>query len=159
MRSRKRMGWRFTWVSSYESDFNHDFNVSFMPERIAAGSAYYNFQHNNSGMQDLSGDSIFFKDEAGQIFHTYSTFGRGGEELQAQTPSAWRMLAVFAGSLVLFSGEFAPRWRRSTNCRASRANAVHPSGAPRSDAHSFMRLPDRGLKYSALPIFTSSATR
>jgi predicted dithiol-disulfide oxidoreductase (DUF899 family) len=77
---RKRMGWRFTWVSSYESDFNYDFNVSFTPERIAAGSAYYNFQQNNPGMQDLSGDSIFFKDEAGQIFHTYSTFGRGGEE-------------------------------------------------------------------------------
>jgi predicted dithiol-disulfide oxidoreductase (DUF899 family) len=77
---RKRMGWRFTWVSSYESDFNYDFNVSFTPERIAAGSAYYNFQQNNPGMQDLSGDSIFFKDEAGQIFHSYSTFGRGGEE-------------------------------------------------------------------------------
>jgi predicted dithiol-disulfide oxidoreductase (DUF899 family) len=77
---RKRMGWRFTWVSSYESDFNYDFNVSYTPERIAAGSAYYNFQQNNPGMQDLSGDSIFFKDEAGQIFHTYSTFGRGGEE-------------------------------------------------------------------------------
>jgi predicted dithiol-disulfide oxidoreductase (DUF899 family) len=74
------MGWRFTWVSSYESDFNYDFNVSFTPERIAAGSAYYNFQHNNPGMLDLSGDSIFFKDEAGQIFHTYSIFGRGGEE-------------------------------------------------------------------------------
>jgi predicted dithiol-disulfide oxidoreductase (DUF899 family) len=77
---RKRMGWRFTWVSSYESDFNYDFNVSFTPERIAAGSAYYNFQQNKPGMQDLSGDSILFKDEAGQIFHTYSTFGRGGEE-------------------------------------------------------------------------------
>jgi predicted dithiol-disulfide oxidoreductase (DUF899 family) len=77
---RKRMGWRFTWVSSYESDFNYDFNVSFTPERIAAGSANYNFQQNIPGMQDLSGDSIFFKDEAGQIFHTYSTFGRGGEE-------------------------------------------------------------------------------
>jgi predicted dithiol-disulfide oxidoreductase (DUF899 family) len=77
---RERMGWRFTWVSSYESDFNYDFNVSFTPERIAAGSAYYNFQHDNPGMLDLSGDSIFCKDEAGQIFHTYSIFGRGGEE-------------------------------------------------------------------------------
>ena len=77
---RKRMGWRFTWVSSYASDFNYDFNVSFTPEEIASGSAYYNYRHTNPGLADLSGDSVFFKDESGTIFHTYSTFGRGGEE-------------------------------------------------------------------------------
>jgi predicted dithiol-disulfide oxidoreductase (DUF899 family) len=77
---RKRMGWRFPWVSSYNSDFNYDFNVSFTPEQIAAGRAFYNYQYANPGLEDLSGDSIFFKDDAGQIFHTYSTFGRGGEE-------------------------------------------------------------------------------
>jgi predicted dithiol-disulfide oxidoreductase (DUF899 family) len=77
---RKRMGWRFTWVSSYGSDFNYDFNVSFTPEQIAAGSAYVNYRHTNPGLEDGSGDSVFFKDDAGQIFHTYSTYGRGGEE-------------------------------------------------------------------------------
>src|SRR5260370_887151 len=41
---RKRMGWRFTWVSSYNTDFNYDFNVSFTPEQLAAGKAYYNFR-------------------------------------------------------------------------------------------------------------------
>ena len=77
---RKRMGWRFRWVSSYNNDFNYDYNVSFTPEQIAADRAYYNYEYVNPGLEDRSGDSIFFKDEAGRIFHTYSTFGRGGEE-------------------------------------------------------------------------------
>ena len=77
---RKRMGWNFTWVSSYNSDFNYDFNVSFTPQQLAAGTAFYNFHQTNPGMEDLSGDTVFFKDDSGQIFHTYSTFGRGGEQ-------------------------------------------------------------------------------
>jgi predicted dithiol-disulfide oxidoreductase (DUF899 family) len=82
---RTRMGWRFPWVSSYRSDFNYDFDVSFAPEQIAVGSASYNFRQIDAdtwtvGLEDLSGDSVFFKDDKGQIFHTYSTYGRGGEE-------------------------------------------------------------------------------
>jgi predicted dithiol-disulfide oxidoreductase (DUF899 family) len=77
---RKRMGWRFRWVSSYNSDFNYDFNVSFRPEEVAAGRAYYNYESTHPGLEDRSGDSVFFKDDAGHIFHTYSTFGRGGEQ-------------------------------------------------------------------------------
>ena len=77
---RKRMDWHFPWVSSYNNDFNYDFNVSFKPEDMAAGTALYNYHQGNPGMEDLSGDSIFYKDDSGQIFHTYSTFGRGGEE-------------------------------------------------------------------------------
>src|SRR5262245_45708611 len=77
---RRRMGWRFTWVSSYRSDFNYDFHVSFTPEEIAAGRAFYNYEYGSPGLEDLSGDSVFLKDDAGQIFHTYSTYGRGGEE-------------------------------------------------------------------------------
>jgi predicted dithiol-disulfide oxidoreductase (DUF899 family) len=76
---RKNMGWKFPWVSSYHSDFNYDFNVSFTLEQLSSGNAYYNFRQTNPGMEDLSGDSVFYKDDAGQIFHTYSTFGRGGE--------------------------------------------------------------------------------
>ena len=78
---RKRMNWRFRWVSSYHNDFNYDFNVSFTPAQLAAGNAFYNFQNSNPGVEDLSGDSVFFKDDAGQIFHTYSVFARGGEAL------------------------------------------------------------------------------
>src|SRR6266511_510899 len=80
---RKRMGWRFRWVSSYHSDFNYDFNVSFRPEEVAAGRALYNFQQAPewaAGIEDLSGDSVFYKDESGEIFHTYSTYGRGGAQ-------------------------------------------------------------------------------
>ena len=77
---RKRMGWRFRWVSSYNSDFNYDFNVSFTPEEVAAGRAFYNFEYVHPGLEDLSGDSVFFKDDTNQIYHTYSTYGRGGEE-------------------------------------------------------------------------------
>jgi predicted dithiol-disulfide oxidoreductase (DUF899 family) len=73
---RQRMGWRFTWVSSYHSDFNYDFHVSFTAEEIAAGRALYNYEYVNPGLEDRSGDSVFFKDDAGRIFHTYSTFGR-----------------------------------------------------------------------------------
>jgi len=77
---RARMGWRFRWVSSYGSDFNYDFHVSFTPEEIAARRGYYNFGYIEPGLQDLSGDSVFFKDDTGEIFHTYSTYGRGGEQ-------------------------------------------------------------------------------
>jgi predicted dithiol-disulfide oxidoreductase (DUF899 family) len=80
---RKRMGWRFPWVSSYHSDFNYDFHVSFRSEEVAAGRALYNFQEAPewaAGIEDLSGDSVFYKDELGEIFHTYSTYGRGGEQ-------------------------------------------------------------------------------
>ena len=80
---RKRMGWKFRWVSSYHSDFNYDFNVSFTREDSASGRAIYNFgvlAEWAAEIEDLSGDSVFYKDDDGQIFHTYSTFGRGGEE-------------------------------------------------------------------------------
>jgi predicted dithiol-disulfide oxidoreductase (DUF899 family) len=90
---RKRMGWTFRWVSSYNSDFNYDFNVSFTPEQIASGHAIYNFRQAPdwaAGMQDLSGDSVFFKDRSGQIYLTYATFGRGGEEFLG----AYRFLDV-----------------------------------------------------------------
>src|SRR6187399_443767 len=90
---RKRMGWKFPWVSSYHSDFNYDFEVSFTPEQVAAGTAIYNFQQAPdwaAGLQDLSGDSVFFKDAGGQIYLTYATFSRGGEEFLG----AYRFLDV-----------------------------------------------------------------
>ncbi len=75
-----RMGWDFRWVSSFGSDFNYDFNVSFTPEQMTSGKAFYNYRMGPVPLEDLSGHSVFFKDEAGRIFHTYSSFGRGGEE-------------------------------------------------------------------------------
>ncbi|WP_271894678.1 DUF899 domain-containing protein [Candidatus Phyllobacterium onerii] len=77
---RKAMGWRFPWVSSFHSDFNYDFNVSFTPKEVAGRNAYYNFETTDPGLEDLSGDSVFYKDGDGQIYHTYSAFSRGGEQ-------------------------------------------------------------------------------
>jgi predicted dithiol-disulfide oxidoreductase (DUF899 family) len=75
-----RMGWSFRWVSSFGSDFNYDFNASFTPSQIANGTAFYNYRSGPLPLEDLSGLSVFVKDEAGAIYHTYSTFGRGAEE-------------------------------------------------------------------------------
>jgi predicted dithiol-disulfide oxidoreductase (DUF899 family) len=75
-----RMGWKFPWVSSFGGDFNYDYGVSFTPEMVAAG-ANYNFEPVGADAGESPGMSAFCKDEAGQIFHTYSSYGRGGEEL------------------------------------------------------------------------------
>jgi predicted dithiol-disulfide oxidoreductase (DUF899 family) len=76
---KRRMGWHFRWVSSFGSDFNYDFNVSFTPEQVAGGKAYYNYELRDVGIDELSGRSVFYRDEAGDIFHTYSSYARGGE--------------------------------------------------------------------------------
>jgi predicted dithiol-disulfide oxidoreductase (DUF899 family) len=79
---RKRMGWRFPWVSSGDGDFNYDFHVAFRPQDLENGTATYNYEPiENPGVEDLPGLSVFYRDEAGAIFHTYSTYARGGEEL------------------------------------------------------------------------------
>jgi len=74
---RKRMGWRFKWVSSYASDFNYDFHVSFTPEEKEKGPVFYNFQKQEFPSDEAPGISVFYKDKAGDIFHTYSTYARG----------------------------------------------------------------------------------
>lgn len=79
-RVRQRMGWKFNWVSSHGSDFNYDFDVSFKPEEMAEERALYNFKRTNPGLEDLSGNSVFYKDEAGDIYLTYASFGRGSED-------------------------------------------------------------------------------
>ena len=61
---RKRMGWRFTWVSSADSDFNFDFDVSFTPRQMAEGEVLYNYRLIESGSPDLPGISVFVRDEA-----------------------------------------------------------------------------------------------
>jgi predicted dithiol-disulfide oxidoreductase (DUF899 family) len=78
---RKRMGWRVKWVSSAGSDFNFDFHVSLRPEDIAKGEGYYNYEIRKIGIEELSGRSVFYKDTKGDIFHTYSSYGRGGEDM------------------------------------------------------------------------------
>jgi predicted dithiol-disulfide oxidoreductase (DUF899 family) len=76
---RQRMGWRFKWVSSFANDFNHDFAVSFTPEEQAKGEVYYNFGMQPFPTEEAPGVSVFYRDNAGKVFHTYSTYGRGVE--------------------------------------------------------------------------------
>ena len=78
-RFRSRMGWQFKWVSSHGSDFNHDFGVSFTPEERARREVYYNYVMQPFPQEEAPGISVFHKDDAGDIFHTYSTYGRGVE--------------------------------------------------------------------------------
>jgi predicted dithiol-disulfide oxidoreductase (DUF899 family) len=78
---KRRMGWHFSWVSSANSDFNFDYNVSFTKEQLASGSVNYNYQHTPATIDELSGISIFYKDPDGSIYHTYSSYGRGNEEV------------------------------------------------------------------------------
>jgi predicted dithiol-disulfide oxidoreductase (DUF899 family) len=73
----KRMGWHFPWVSSFESDFNYDFHVSFTKEEMESGKVYYNYQETAFPSEEGPGASVFYKDSAGAVFHTYSTYGRG----------------------------------------------------------------------------------
>ncbi|MGE0232509.1 MAG: DUF899 domain-containing protein [Flavobacteriaceae bacterium] len=79
---RDRMGWTFTWVSSGASDFSHDFGVSFTEEELNSGRAAYNYGKTIvRKARDMFGLSIFARDDAGDIFHTYSTYHRGTELL------------------------------------------------------------------------------
>ena len=74
---KKRMGWKFKWVSSNGTDFNFDYQASFTDDELAKRSALYNYVVQDPGFSDREGISVFFKDEAGRVFHTYSTHARG----------------------------------------------------------------------------------
>ena len=73
----KRMGWRFKWVSSFGSDFNFDYQVSASPDEKAAGKVLYNYEITEFPSEERPGASVFYKDAGGQVFHTYSSYGRG----------------------------------------------------------------------------------
>jgi predicted dithiol-disulfide oxidoreductase (DUF899 family) len=79
----KRMGWGFPWASSNATDFNFDYHVSFRPEDVAAGKATYNYVPIEGKPEEYPGISVFYKDEDGAVFHTYSTYTRGIELVNA----------------------------------------------------------------------------
>src|SRR5437762_3801485 len=76
---KKRMGWRFKWVSSYGSDFNYDYHVSFTKDQMAKGRVNYNFDLVEFPSEEAPGISVFYNDGTGHVFHTYSTYARGTE--------------------------------------------------------------------------------
>jgi predicted dithiol-disulfide oxidoreductase (DUF899 family) len=76
---KQRMGWRFKWVSSCGTDFNHDFHVSFKKDDLAKGKVFYNYDMQDLQSEEMSGRSVFYKDANGDLFHTYSSYARGGD--------------------------------------------------------------------------------
>jgi predicted dithiol-disulfide oxidoreductase (DUF899 family) len=74
---KRRMGWRFKWVSSFGGDFNFDYHVSATPEEKAKGLVQYNYAETEFPSEERPGASVFYKNAAGEVFHTYSSYGRG----------------------------------------------------------------------------------
>jgi len=74
---RRRMGWRLKWVSSERTDFNRDYHVSFTPEELESKQAYYNYRFGSFSVGEAPGLSVFYKDDDGTIYHTYSCYARG----------------------------------------------------------------------------------
>jgi predicted dithiol-disulfide oxidoreductase (DUF899 family) len=74
---KKRMGWSFKWVSSFENDFNRDYHVSFTQQELDSGKAYYNYKYMEFPSTEAPGASVFYKDQKGDVFHTYSVYERG----------------------------------------------------------------------------------
>ena len=73
----KRMGWTFQWVSSINNTFNQDFNVTFAPGDANSGLSIYNYNLQPFMITELPGLSVFYRNDKGEIFHTYSTYARG----------------------------------------------------------------------------------
>ena len=100
---RNRMGWKFPWVSAFGSDFNYDYHVSFTKDELTGGDASYNFSEvparADATDTELPGMSAFYKNEAGEVFHTYSSYARGAEE--------------WIGTLMIL--DRAPKGRNETN--------------------------------------------
>ncbi|NGN43177.1 DUF899 family protein [Mesorhizobium sp. CGMCC 1.15528] len=77
---RKRMGWKFSWVSSAGGSFNFDYGVSFTREQVASGNVGYNYGTSSLVHDDLHGLSVFYRD-GDEVFHSYSTYARGVDVL------------------------------------------------------------------------------
>src|SRR5204862_4574495 len=65
---------------------NVDFRVSFTADDEASGELVYNFGTQRYQGEEAPGISVFYRDDAGQIFRTYSTYGRGVEVMMGAYP-------------------------------------------------------------------------
>jgi predicted dithiol-disulfide oxidoreductase (DUF899 family) len=74
---RKRMGWSFKWLSSSGTDFNDDYHVSFSQDEIDNNKAYHNYKTQGFSSTEAPGASVFYKDDTGEVYHTYSVYERG----------------------------------------------------------------------------------
>jgi predicted dithiol-disulfide oxidoreductase (DUF899 family) len=116
----QRMGWRFPWVSSGDGDFNFDYGVSFTAEEMAQQKADYNFARQNPGLSEREGVSVFYKDPAGAVFHTYSAYARGIDMLNV----AYHYLDLVPKGRD--EGDRGPDWvKRHDEYRAPEPKACH----------------------------------
>ena len=74
---KKRMGWKFRWVSANSSDFNFDYQASITPDEVGKKQVYYNYEMMEFPAEERPGLSVFAKDANGTVFHTYSSYARG----------------------------------------------------------------------------------
>jgi predicted dithiol-disulfide oxidoreductase (DUF899 family) len=121
---KRRMGWKFKWVSSHGSDFNRDYHVSFTKEEIAAGGVYYNYTRTPFPVEEAPGTSVFYRDATGDVFHTYSAYTRGIEPLLG----AYHFLDLVAKGRDEEGLAFPMAWVRHHD-RYGERKALHP-GAP-----------------------------
>lgn len=124
-RFRQRMGWRFKWVSSHGSDFNHDFHVSFAPEDVARGEVYYNYAVRPFPSEEAPGLSVFYRNDAGEVFHTYSTYERGVEVMMG----AYQMMDLTPRGRAERDVPHKMEWVRHHD-RYETAPAAAPAAAP-----------------------------
>lgn len=105
---KKRMGWNFKWVSSYDNDFNFDYHVSFTPKELSEKKAFYNYNLQDTHSPEREGVSVFYKDTAGHVFHTYSAYARGIDVLNV----AYHYLDLVPKGRDEDGHEFAQFWVR-----------------------------------------------
>jgi predicted dithiol-disulfide oxidoreductase (DUF899 family) len=85
---KKRMGWSFPWVSSDGTEFNFDYHVSFTPEETAKKKAFFNYAMQDPWHDEREGHSVFYKDEGGNVFHTYR-LTRAATKSSTSTITTW----------------------------------------------------------------------
>jgi predicted dithiol-disulfide oxidoreductase (DUF899 family) len=89
---RSEYGWTFPWYSSFGSDFNYDFDVTLDP---AIAPVNYNYRNHgeliaidpawaDDACGEVGGFSCFLRVD-GAVYHTYSTYARGGEQVDGTT--------------------------------------------------------------------------
>lgn len=126
VRFKRRMGWKFKWLSSGGTSFNYDFRVSFTPDEVAKGSPVYNYGTSPFVRDELPGVSVFFKDDKGGVFHTYSTYGRGVEVMMG----TYRMLDLTPKGRDEQNLPFTMAWvRHHDRYESGTANAASCCGA------------------------------
>lgn len=107
-RFRRRMGWKFKWASSNGTDFNYDFHVSFTPEEKQRNEVTYNFGKQPYEHDELPGISVFYKDDVGDVFHTYSAYRRGVEAMMG----TYNMLELVPKGRDEQDDEYGMKWVR-----------------------------------------------